>query len=287
MSQQITTAFVQQYRDGVMTLVQQKGSRLRQRVRVETGIVGKTAFFDQVGATGAVERTTRHANTIQVDTPHARRRVALRTFDWSDLIDRPDMVRTLNDFQSPYQMAAANAMGRAMDDVLIEAATGTAYTGETGATSTSLATANTIAWGSSSLTIAKLRSAKEILDAFENDPDEERYIALTAKQVTSLLSTTEITSSDYNTVKALAAGQLNTFLGFNFIRTERLGLDSGGQRICLAWRKSALLLAVGNDVYSRIGERADKNYSTQVFYSMDIGATRMEEAGVVQIKVTA
>lgn len=287
MSTQITTAFVQKYQSGVMALVQQKGSRLRPRVRVESGIVGKTAFFDQIGATAAVERTTRHSNTIQVDTPHARRRVALRTFDWSDLIDIPDKVRTLNDFASPYQMNAANAMGRSMDDLIIEAATGTAYTGETGATSTSLATANTIVWGSAGLTITKLRQAKEILDEFENDPDEERFFALTANQVTNLLATTEITSSDYNTVKALVQGQVNTFLGFNFIRTERLLLDSGGQRINVAWRKSAICLAIGNDVYSRIGERADKNYSTQVFFSMDMGATRMEESGVVQVKVTA
>lgn len=287
MSTQITTAFVQQYRTGVERLVQQRGSRFRSRVRVESGIQGTTAYFDQLGSTAAVQRLTRHANTPQLDTPHARRKLDLLTYDWADLVDKPDMVRTLNEMTSPYQVNAADAMGRAMDDLIIAAATGTAYTGVAGATSASLATANTITWGSASLTISKLRSAKEILDAFENDPDEERYIACTAKQITNLLATTEVTSSDYNSVKALVQGQLNTFLGFNFVRTERLGLDSGGQRINFAWRKSALCLGIGNDVYSRISERDDKNYSTQVFFSMDIGATRMEEAGVVQIKVTA
>jgi hypothetical protein len=34
---------------------------------------------------------------------------------------------------------------------------------------------------------------------------------------------------------------------------------------------------------SKISERADKNYATQVFCSMSIGATRMEEARALEI----
>lgn len=286
MSIQITTAFVQQYRTGVMSLVQQRMSRLRRAVRVESGIVGKTAFFDQIGATSMVERTTRHGDTPQIDTPHSRRRVTLRRFDWSDMIDDPDKVRTINDFTSPYQQNAASAAGRQMDDLIIEAFFATAATGETGSGTASLASANTVFWSSAGMTITKLLAAKEILDGFENDPDEPRYIALAASQVTDLLATTEIKSSDYNTVKALAAGQLNSFCGFEFIRTERLPLDSGGQRRCVAWRKSAMLLGVGADVQARVSERADKNYSTQVHLTMDMGSTRMEESGVVEIKCT-
>jgi hypothetical protein len=88
-------------------------------------------------------------------------------------------------------------------------------------------------------------------------------------------------------VKALAAGQLDTFLGFKFIRTQRLNLNSGGDRACLAWRKSALCLALGQVPTVKITERADKSYATQVYYSMSIGATRMEEEGVVEIATLA
>jgi hypothetical protein len=42
-------------------------------------------------------------------------------------------------------------------------------------------------------------------------------------------------------------------------------------------------LAIGKDVTAKISERSDKSYSTQVYYAMDIGATRMEEEKVVQI----
>ena len=37
---------------------------------------------------------------------------------------------------------------------------------------------------------------------------------------------------------------------------------------------------------ARIDERADKSYATQVYYCMSIGATRMEEAKVVEVQAT-
>jgi len=71
MSSQITTAFVQQYSANIQMLSQQMGSLLRDRVRLES-VVGKNAFFDQVGSVTAVLRTSRHSDTPQIDTPHAR-----------------------------------------------------------------------------------------------------------------------------------------------------------------------------------------------------------------------
>lgn len=80
MSVQITTAFVDQYRSNVYHLTQQKGSKLRRGVRVET-VNGKNAYFEQLGATTARKRTSRHADTPRMDTPHSRRRVALEDYD--------------------------------------------------------------------------------------------------------------------------------------------------------------------------------------------------------------
>jgi len=130
MSSGITTAFVQQYSNNVAMLSQQKGSLLRSTVDVEN-VVGKNAFFDQVGVATAQKRTTRHADTPQMDTPHSRRRVSLVDYEYADLIDKQDKVRMLIDPTSSYATAAAFALGRSMDDEIIAAATGTAYTGET------------------------------------------------------------------------------------------------------------------------------------------------------------
>ncbi|BCV06009.1 MAG: hypothetical protein CM15mV123_230 [uncultured marine virus] len=84
MSINVTTAFVQQYSANVQMLSQQMGSLLRDAVRVES-VTGKNAFFDQIGKVTAQKRTTRHSDTPQIDTPHARRRVSLVDYEFADL----------------------------------------------------------------------------------------------------------------------------------------------------------------------------------------------------------
>ena len=283
MSNQITTAFVQQYSNNVQMLSQQKGSLLRSAVDVET-VVGKNAFFDQVGSALAVKRTTRHADTPQMDTPHARRRVSLVDYEYADLIDNQDKIRTLIDPTSAYASAAAYALGRAQDDEIIAALSGTAYTGETGSTPTALPSAQKITEsGTDGLTIAKLRSAKEKFDSASVDPSIPRYIVVGPKQISDLLGTTQVTSSDFNTVKALANGEINSFLGFNFITSNRLSIASS-KRLCLAFAMDGIKLALGQDIMTRIDERSDKGYAHQVYVCQSIGATRMEEEKVVTIQ---
>ena len=283
MSTQVTTAFVQQYSPKIQMLSQQMGSLLRDKVRLES-VTGKNAFFDQVGAVTAQKRTSRHSDTPQIDTPHARRRVSLVDYEFADLIDDQDKVRLLIDPTSSYAQAAAFAMGRAMDDEIISAATGTAFTGETGSTSTALPSAQKITEaGTDGLTIAKLRTAKEKLDLQSVDPSIPRHIIVSPRQITDLLGTTEVTSSDFNTVKALANGEVNSFLGFNFIVSNRLSIASS-KRSCIAFAQDGIALGVGKDVTARIDERADKGYATQVYYCASFGATRMEEEKVVEIQ---
>jgi hypothetical protein len=308
MSTQITTAFVQQYRNNVQHLSQQKGSRLRMAVRNETQ-VGKSEFFDQMSATAAVKKTSRHSPTPRMDSIHNRRRVTLNDYEWADLIDKQDKVRMLIDPTSEYAQAAAWALGRSMDDEVIAAAIGVAYTDETGSTSTNLANANRIAACSTTtntnLNINALIQAKFLLDQADVDPDEERYIAVNASAIAALLGTTQITSSDYNSVKALVEGKIDTFMGFKFIRIERLlatatalnfttttGLGAGSGnavtlastvKSCFAWAKSGLLLSSGMEINGRIDERSDMSYATQVYASGTFGATRMEENKVVEI----
>ena len=286
MSNQITTAFVQQYSSNVQMLSQQMGSVLRGVVDVES-VTGKSAFFDQVGKTTAVVRSSRHADTPQIDTPHSRRRVTLADYEWADLIDNADKVRLLIDPTSSYAKAAAAAMGRAMDDVIIAALGGTSYTGETGTTTVALPSAQKpyTASQSDGLTVAKLLNAKKILDLADVDPSLPRFLLCGPTQIADLLNTTEVKSSDFNTVKALAQGQLDSFLGFKFIVSNRLKFDATNtdDRLCYAFTSDAIKLAVGQDVLARIDERADKSYSTQVYYAMSIGATRMEEEKVVEI----
>lgn len=286
MSTQITTAFVEQYSSNVTMLSQQMGSKLRGAVDVET-IRGKNAFFDQIGSTSASVRSSRHGNTPQVDTPHSRRRVSLADYEWADLIDDQDKVRMLIDPTSSYAKAAAAAMGRSMDDVIITAMNADAATGVAGGTTTALPSSQKIstAQQTDGLTVAKLLETKFILDNNDVDPSLKRYFVCGPKQIQDLLNTTEVKSSDFNTVKALAQGDINSFLGFEFIMSTRLPFDATNtdDRLCFGFTEDAIKLAIGKDVSARIDERADKSYATQVYYCMSIGATRMNETGVVQV----
>ena len=283
MSTQITTSFVEQYSSNVTMLSQQMGSKLRGAVDVET-VRGKNAFFDQIGVTSASVRSGRHADTPRVDTPHARRRVSLADYEWADLIDDQDKVRMLIDPTSSYAKAAAAAMNRSIDDVIIAAFDGAAQTGVAGGTATPLPSTSKFATSNQSdgMTIAKLRQAKFFFDNGSADPSLKRYVVAGPKQIQDLLATTEVTNADFNTVRALAAGEVNSFLGFDFIMSTRLSLDSTNtdDRNCFAFTEDAIKLAIGKDVSAKISERADKSYATQVYYCMSIGATRMEEEKV-------
>ena len=126
------------------------------------------------------------------------------------------------------------------------------------------------------LNVGKLRSAKQKLDANEAE-DDGRFCIINAKQLQNLLAETEITSSDYAVVKALVHGEVNTFLGFDFKRTERIGVDGNSDHKVLFWQMMGMKLAIGTEPVVKISERDDKNYSTQVFTSMSLGGTRMQE----------
>lgn len=303
MSFQITTAFVQQYKAGIYMLAQQKGSRLRGFCRNETQ-QGKTGYYDQIGPTAAVKNTSRHADTPLISTPHDRRMVSLNDYDWADLIDQMDKVRLLNDPTSAYSQNASNALCRGIDDEIIAAIRGTAYSGESGGTSIVLPATQKLVPSTGSavdkFNVGALLAIKKKFDDADIDEDEERYIAISSQQLQDLLGTTQVTSSDFNSVKALVEGKVDTFMGFKFVRTQRLpkgttptfdqttGVVGSGSnsmtnaRSVLAWAKSGVLFAVGQDMTADIGPRRDKRNAIQVYASMSVGATRMEEVKVVE-----
>lgn len=303
MSFSITDAFVQQFSGTIRFLAQQMNVRLRPTVLEDT-IVGESAYFDQLAPTAARKRLARNADSPVMNSQHLRRRLAPEDYEWGDLVDQEDKVRTLIDPTSAYSMNAAYAMNRSFDDEIIGAQFATAYTGHSGSTavawpagnseSSPTAPAGTVVavndWtygngsGNVGLTISKLISASVALDAAEGDEDEERFIVISAKQKGNLLATTEATSADYAAVKALNDGKIDTFMGFRFIHSERLLADSSGYTRVPVYRKSAIGLGIAKDIWGRIAERPDKAFSWYVYSAMSIGAARLEEAKLVEVK---
>lgn len=294
MSFQVTEAMVQQYGTNFRTLYQQRQSRLAPWCQMEAGIVGQSKSVERIGKAEAYDITSRHADTKYVEVPHSRRWLDLQDKGWAELVDEMDKIRMLADPTSPYTALAVAALNRAKDDIIIAAARGNA---RTNAGLVALPSTQKIAVGGTSLTMAKLLTTKEILDTNEVDDDQSmaldgqssseqsaRVFVVNSKMLTNLYGTTEIKSVDYNSVKALAMGQIDTFLGFKFVRSERLAYTAGvNSRFAIAYSKSCVGLGIGKDIVSSIDPLPGKNYSVQIYARMSIAAARLEDEGVVEI----
>jgi hypothetical protein len=315
MNSQIEAWRVQAFSANVYHLSQAEGSMLAGLVRNEE-FNGKQKSFDRLGTAVAVDKTTRNPETPNLDIDHSRRSVSTLTRHWGTLIDDKDAVENIHNPANEYAIAAANAIGRKKDTVIIQAAVGTARTGEDGSGTQALGNAQKVtAVASAALAypnIQLLRKTKRLMDAAQ--VKGKRYIAHAADFLEALLGETAITSSDYNTVKALVQGEIDTFMGFKFVHCEQVaselaatydtntykfntttGLyDSGGtalggtEKFAVAWAQNGVLQGRNPGLSkARVDERNDRSYATQVYASEDMGAVRMEEAAVVMMTYKA
>ncbi len=273
-------------------LLQQKLSKLKGVVRIET-VRGKEKKMNQLGAVEMSRVTVRAGDTRITDTPTAARWLRPFPYDKADLFDEWDET-FLGEVvlpTSPVVQAHAFAYGRTCDRVIIDAGLGEAYTGETGVTPVNLPVSQTVAVNyvesgspaNSGLTVAKLRQAKFILDDAENADEDERIIAVTPAQIRDLLRTTEVTSVDFNTVRALVSGQLDTFMGFKFrVLNKQLFPFDTNTRTVMAYAKSGIVIAdSGRKVHMDI--RTDRSHSLQIRTVAALGGTRTQEGKVVAI----
>lgn len=313
MSFEITVALSEQYRSNILLLSQQKVSRLRPSCQ-EDSVVGRTFYGERIGATAGADIEERHGDTPLVSTPHSRRRGTMVDWDWGDLIDQLDKVKMLIDPESTYVQNAIAAANRRIDKHIYEAMGGTAAAGQSGGTTVNnydadecrlvdsdgtVATAgsNHTAAVATGLTIAKLLTCKQLLDEGDIDPERQRYFVTNPYNLNQLLNTTEVKNADYNTVRALAQGQIDTFMGFKFIMLQNYVDEIKGHLIdspaetadeaveCYAWAQGAIKLGVGAEVTTNITPRADKRYSTQIYLKMSFGAVRVEGPAVVEISL--
>jgi len=282
--------WVEAFKNEMFHLAQQKGSKLRSQVRSRS-ITGDATYFERFGPSDPVLKTARGQTTPNLVAEHSRRKVSMKDFLWGKQVDDQDKRRMLVDPISAYTTAAGMSMGRQWDDLIIgsdgaatpailEGMLGDAYDG-TGAT-VAFDTANKqIASNTEGMTISKLTEAKFNMDDEDVDPDN-RCIIIGPQQMQDLMNTVEVTSSDFNTVKALVEGTITRFLGFEFIVSTRLPLLTA-ERVCVAFQKDCVGIAYAKDVTIRTGERADLSYAMQVFAEFTANATRIDDAGVVRI----
>ena len=270
--------YAQAYGANIMQLAQQNFAKLINTVYVKPNVRGKTFFQDQIGQWSMEVKGGRNTATPNNDPALARRMGTMVDYHDNRLLDRGDELRTISDPRSAYTIAAAKSLGRKIDEVIITGALAQAATGETG--STLVTNGNIILGSAASMTLARIVAVKAQLDAQDVEM-EDRYFVITPAALDNLLNTTAATSSDYNSIKALIRGEIDTWMGFKWIMSTRLAAVSASTLIGIAYQKYGICLAMAAQPLVRTDERSDLSYSWQVYYELNIGAVRLEESRVV------
>lgn len=283
----ISTAFVRQFQDEIFVLVQQEESRLMGKTR-EKGITGSKMFFDRLGPVEVIKKTQRFQPTIIADAPHSRRELAIQDYTQTLGLDREDEIRLLIDPTGEYARSLAMGMGRQIDKDMIQAIEGDSVAVDENLIGTIVPLPAEqiipvdIGSGATNFTLDKLRLTKEKMDRKEV-PAMDRFIVWNSSAQQNLLKEEETTSIDFNTVRALVDGKIDTYMGFSFIRTELITGTDSAQAQVLAFQKTGVGMGVGNKLRINIDERPDLSYAKQVFAAGTFGMVRIEEEKVVRI----
>ena len=248
----------------------QRAAKLRGTVRSRTGVIGATSAFQKLDALNIATATftkARGADMPIASGLHSQVVATLADYYQAEAITKLDELKTNVDLRREHVLRLGKGFGRLYDSIIIAALDTT-----TNATPTT----------TGGLTVAKVLEAKEIMDGNDVDP-EDRYMAVSAKALSDALTEDKLTSSDYQTLKALVQGDIGTAYGFKWIMHTGLPVATS-QRTCFAYHKDAVGIALGRDIEVSVGEVFEK-YEVWVRAVLSMGAVMVEDAGVVEINV--
>ena len=279
MSTGLSTAFIQLF-DAEVKQAYQGSAVLNNVCRMRTGVVGSTANFPNVGKGQATVRTPQ-TDVTPLNTSFGTTSVSLTDYNASEYSDIFNQQKVNFDERRELAQVVGNAIGRRQDQVIIDALS-SASAGTTVA-NTVVTTGSATA---SDLNVGKILSAKKALDA-KNVPPTDRHLIIHANNLSALLGDERAVSGDYQNLRALVAGQINTFLGFTVHmigdRDEGgLAIDGSNDRICYAFHKMAVACAVG------IAPKTEVNYipektSFLVTSMLSMGASVIDTDGLVDV----
>jgi hypothetical protein len=274
MSVSLSNAFVTLF-DAEVKQAYQGKAMLVPAVRQRRGVEGATVKFPKVGrgiATARVPQT----DVTPMNVGFSQVTCTLEDWNAAEYSDIFSQQKVNFDERQELVQVVGNAIGRRQDQLILDALTGS---------STSLTVGNDIGGTDTGMNVAKLREAKRLLDK-NNVPMDGRHIIIHANSLSQLLAETSVTSADFNTVRALVQGELNTFLGFTFHvvgdRTEGGLILSTNDRKCFAFHRDAVGYAEG------IAPRTEINYvpektSWLVNALFSAGAVAIDDEGIVKI----
>ncbi|MFN3612702.1 MAG: phage capsid protein, partial [Tepidimonas sp.] len=192
----------------------------------------KAQVVNFLGPVEFTERNTPYADTKLSEVEHTQRWIVGREFDCAILIDRLDTLKMIYEPTSPYVERMREAAARKMDAIVMEKFYAVAKTGKDGTTDTIYKAANTVAHGTTRMSVAKLRALRKLMKKRHvNLRTQQPFLAVTAEQADDLLGETQVGSSDYNAIKALVDGEVSKFMGFMFVPYEDYGDALNGNGI--------------------------------------------------------
>ncbi len=288
-----------QYTSKLDLLLQQMGSKLRGVVDVDS-YTGKTASpVNQIGVLEFKQPGSRYGPLTPQIPNETRRWVFPNDRDIAVLVDQFDELRSIVDPKPGISEAIAAAGGRYFDDLIINAANGTASTGvdsssystesfsSTVSTSGGYLVADTFAASASTgMTYPKLVEAWRVMRHAQVDLDAERpCLLISSQQESDLKKQQEVISKEYNDNMVIASGRVTNLAGFDIIVSERLNTSSSNTlRNCLAFVRSGLHLGVWQDTRVKIDNRVDlTSQPWQIYAMLSAGATRTQLFKVVQV----
>lgn len=276
-----TNAAIASY-DTEVKLAYQGTSVLKPRVKQKTGVVGQQHFFQKLGKGVAYQHTSAELIT-PADYSHSKVAATLTNWRIGDYTDLFDQAETTVDERADLARGNAMALGRAEDQLIIDALD---------AASSIAGTVDEDLGGTNSpINAEKLRRAKRYLVAAgAGGTGADHTMLIDAIGLEGALAETEVTSADYQTMRALVDADLNSkkAFGFTFVVIEDRaegGLPSISTNIkqCFAFDRSAVGLATGVDVMTRVDfvpERA--SWLSQGM--LKAGAAVIDAKGVVEVQ---
>jgi len=282
MSKNLTNAAVTEFDNEVKHEYQGAG-KLRSTVTTRMGVVGEAYKFTRMGKGLANQKATQ-ADVTPMDISHARQSATLENWNAPEYTDIFDQAEVNFDESQELAQTIAKALARREDQLIIDAMTAVTFAATNDQNPDTGRVFDVSAASNFSLDL--ILSASEHLNDIEAENDE-RHIALKANALQKLLEDSEVTSTDFNTVKALVRGELDTYVGFKFhvIGTRAEGGLPGvtGDEIAYAWHKPALGLAVGIDMKTTIDWIAQKT-SWLANGMFKAGAIAREPQGIVKLQ---
>lgn len=276
MAVSISNAFVTLF-DTEVKQAYQADAVLRNTVRLRTGVTASTHKFPKIGS-GVAQVRVPQTDVSPLNVTYSQATVTLTDYIAAEYSDIFNQAKVNFDERQELVQVVAKAIGRRSDQMIIDALANSG---------TSLTVANSIGGATTNMNMAKLREAQRLMNS-NNVPMEDRFIVMHASQLSNLLSETQVTSSDFNSVKALVQGEINTFMGFTFNvigdRTEGglTGGGSGSDRVVYAYHKMSVGMAESMAIRSEINYIPEKT-SWLVASMFSAGAIAIDAGGIVAI----